>query len=62
MRVNPQIVPLAFWIGFLALGFATAHSGGRQTHGMSPAAASIHDKQTTPAIRAAARQETTASD
>lgn len=23
MRMNSQIVPVAFWIGFLALGFAT---------------------------------------
>lgn len=62
MRVtNSQIVPVAFWVGFLALGFATSFEG--RSHEASvklarPAAAKIHhDADATPDPREAAIED-----
>lgn len=36
MRLNnSQIIPVAFWVGFLALGLATSFAGGSK-HGGGP--------------------------
>ena len=47
MRIkNQQIVPIAFWVGFLALGLATGLAGHDEHGGQKGAIAKAHGAKT----------------